>query len=50
LHGLFRRASSSRRLRFAPARGHVIDAKNHVSAIGDVAVKEGKIAAVAERI
>jgi dihydroorotase len=30
--------------------GHVIDAKNHISAIRDVAIKEGKIAAVEEHI
>lgn len=30
--------------------GHVIDAKNRISAVRDVAVKDGKIAAVAERI
>ncbi len=30
--------------------GHVIDAKNHISALRDVAVKDGKIAAVAEHI
>jgi dihydroorotase len=30
--------------------GHVIDAKNHLSAIRDVAILDGKIAAIAERI
>ncbi len=30
--------------------GHVVDAKNNVSAVRDVAVKDGKIAAVAEHI
>lgn len=30
--------------------GHVVDAKNHVSAIRDVAVKDGKIVEVSERI
>ena len=30
--------------------GHVIDAKNHVSAVRDVAIKDGKIAAVAASI
>jgi dihydroorotase len=30
--------------------GHVIDAKNHISAIRDVAIKDGKIAAVEEHI
>src|SRR5690348_11607126 len=30
--------------------GHVIDAKNHVSAVRDVAIRDGKIAAVAEHI
>ena len=32
------------------AGGHVIDAKNGVSAVRDVAIKDGRIAAVAERI
>ena len=31
-------------------RGHVIDAKNHISGIRDVAIQDGKIAAVAEHI
>ncbi|HZC36622.1 MAG TPA: hypothetical protein VE242_13455, partial [Chthoniobacterales bacterium] len=30
--------------------GHVVDAKNHVSAVRDVAILDGKIAAVAEHI
>src|SRR5262245_29002717 len=30
--------------------GHVIDAKNNLSAVRDVAIKDGKIAAVAARI
>jgi dihydroorotase len=30
--------------------GHVIDAKNHLSAVRDVAIASGKVAAVAERI
>jgi dihydroorotase len=30
--------------------GHVIDTKNHVSAVRDVAIRDGKIAAVAEHI
>lgn len=30
--------------------GHVIDAKNHISAIRDVAIKDGKVAAVQEHI
>jgi dihydroorotase len=30
--------------------GHVIDAKNHISAIRDVAIRDGKIAAVEEHI
>lgn len=30
--------------------GHVVDAKNHISAIRDVAIKDGKIAAVEEHI
>jgi dihydroorotase len=30
--------------------GHVIDAKNHISAVRDVAVRDGKIAAVEEHI
>ena len=30
--------------------GHVVDAKNGISAVRDVAIKDGKIAAVAERI
>ena len=30
--------------------GHLIDAKNHISAIRDVAIKDGKIAAVEEHI
>ena len=30
--------------------GHVIDAKNHLSAVRDVAVAAGKVAAIAERI
>jgi dihydroorotase len=30
--------------------GHVIDAKNHISAVRDVAIKDGKIAAVADHI
>ena len=30
--------------------GHVIDGKNHISAVRDVAIKDGKIAAVAEKI
>ena len=30
--------------------GHVIDPKNHISAVRDVAIKDGKIAAVAENI
>lgn len=30
--------------------GHVIDAKNHLSAVRDVAIKDGKIAAVSEHI
>ncbi len=30
--------------------GHVIDAKNHVSAVRDVAIRDGKIAAVSEHI
>ncbi|MEO7142210.1 MAG: amidohydrolase/deacetylase family metallohydrolase [Bryobacteraceae bacterium] len=30
--------------------GHVIDAKNHIDAVRDVAIKDGKIAAVADRI
>ena len=30
--------------------GHVIDAKNHLSAVRDVAIKDGKIAAVAANI
>jgi dihydroorotase len=30
--------------------GHVIDAKNHISAVRDVAIKDGKIAAVAAKI
>ncbi len=30
--------------------GHVIDAKNHLSAVRDVAVASGKVAAIAERI
>ena len=30
--------------------GHVIDAKNHLSAVRDIAVASGKVAAIAERI
>src|SRR5689334_8421262 len=30
--------------------GHVIDAKNHISAVRDVALKDGKVAAVAANI
>ena len=30
--------------------GHVIDAKNNISAVRDVAIRDGKIAAVAEHI
>src|SRR5712691_6095975 len=30
--------------------GHVIDAKNKISAVRDVAIRDGKIAAVAEHI
>src|ERR1700741_4266805 len=30
--------------------GHVIDGKNHLSAVRDVAIKDGKIAAVAANI
>ena len=30
--------------------GHVVDAKNHISAVRDVAIKDGKIAAVEEHI
>lgn len=30
--------------------GHVIDAKNHISAIRDVAIKDGKVAAIEEHI
>lgn len=30
--------------------GHVVDAKNHISAVRDVAIKDGKIAAVADHI
>jgi dihydroorotase len=30
--------------------GHVVDAKNHLSAVRDVAIKNGKVAAVAEHI
>src|SRR5437868_14936927 len=30
--------------------GHVIDAKNHIDAVMDVAIKDGKIARVAEHI
>ena len=30
--------------------GHVVDAKNNLSAVRDVAIKDGKIAAVAARI
>lgn len=30
--------------------GHVIDAKNHISAIRDVAIRDGRVAAVAEHI
>ncbi|MGI8961918.1 MAG: amidohydrolase/deacetylase family metallohydrolase [Bryobacteraceae bacterium] len=30
--------------------GHVIDAKNHISAVRDVAIRDGKIAGVAEHI
>jgi dihydroorotase len=30
--------------------GHVIDAKNHLSAVRDVAIQDGKVAAVAEHI
>jgi len=30
--------------------GHVVDAKNQISAVRDLAIKDGKIAAVAERI
>ena len=30
--------------------GHVIDAKNRISAVRDVAIKDGKVAAVAERL
>ena len=30
--------------------GHVIDAKNNVDAVRDVAIRDGKIAAVAQRI
>ncbi len=30
--------------------GHVVDARNHVSAVRDVAIRDGKIAAIAEHI
>ena len=30
--------------------GHVIDARNNISAVRDVAIKDGKVAAVAARI
>jgi dihydroorotase len=30
--------------------GHIVDAKNHISGLRDVAIKDGKIAAVAEHI
>ena len=30
--------------------GHVIDAKNHISAVRDVAIRDGKIAAISEHI
>ena len=35
---------------FLIKNGHVIDGKNHLSAVRDVAIKDGKIAAVAANI
>src|SRR5436309_10587288 len=35
---------------FLIKNGHVIDGKNHLSAVRDVAIKDGKIAAVATNI